>query len=307
MPLLLNQKQQLADLVKANAALEKAARAAEEQLLAAFRRAEAAMFQRVTQLIATAPNFSTTQLQKRLAWYFQNIPSNEIAQEQLLYGKAVTSYLDKYPALGRLAGAIIDAGTRIPKDFTTIPKEMINALRARDVNFFNVLNQEGLARLDRQLLDSVILGRTPAGALQQIKGTITGAYPWGNRTGLYEWHAGTYARTANMRFSREILSAKSKELQLETFVYIGPVDSKKRPFCAGIVGGAFNRKEIDDMDNNQTGDVFSDGGGYNCRDTWSPVDKEFFDQLRDDPTGSKSEVKKEIEKQAAPIKLAKGS
>lgn len=286
-------KKQLESLAKANAALERDLLKAQGDLIKAFRRAELAMMQRVTQLVATGPNFSTTQLQARLAWYFQNIPSSEIGQMQAQYGRAVTSYLDKYPRIGNLASSVIDAGARIPSDLTRMPPELIKALRGRDVAFFNELNQQALNRLDRNLLDSVIVGRTPVGALESIRGTITGSYPWGQRRGLYEWHAGTYARTANVRFSRQILKEKADELKLENFVYIGPV-GKNRPFCAGIIGGAFTRVEIDDMDNNQTGDVFSDGGGFNCRHTWSPVDKAFFDALKkEDGTG---EVQKQLEK-----------
>lgn len=285
------------DLVSANLALEAEAAKAEAEILALFKRAEARAFSRIAELMQTAPNFSTEELQRRLEWYFANIPSNEIAQAQLLYGEGVVSYLDKYPGLGKLAESVLGAGG-IPKDFVNIPKELIDALRTRDVTFFNELNAEALRRLDRQLLDSVVIGHTPSNALAQIKGVITGSYPRRQTSGLYEWHAGTYARTANTRFSRQILKAKADELNLETFVYIGPVDSKNRPFCLGIVGGAFTRLEIEELDNGQTGDVFSDGGGFNCRHTWSPVSQNIFDELREDPDGSKEQVQKEIGRQS---------
>ena len=70
----------IADIVRANGELERAAARAEASLLASFRRAEAKAFTRIAELLADAPNFSSTDLKARLAWYFQNIPSNEIAR-----------------------------------------------------------------------------------------------------------------------------------------------------------------------------------------------------------------------------------
>jgi hypothetical protein len=285
----------LADLVKANRALDAAALRSTDEILAGFRRAEAKAFSRLRELLVGAPNFSRENLGNRLKWYFANIPSLEIAQAQASFAASVKSYLDAYPSLGGMASGILGAGG-VPKGFTSIPRELIEALASRDRAFFNELNAEALSRLDRQLLDSVVVGRTPAGALADIRGVITGSYPWGKTRGLYEWHAGTYARTAQMQFSRQVLKAKADELQLKTFAYVGPVDSKKRPFCLERVGGAFTREEIDDMDNNQTGDVFTTGGGFNCRDTWSPIDKQLFDALREE--SGQDALKQELEKQA---------
>ncbi len=293
-------EQTIADLVRANKALDIAADQAESLLLRAFRRAEAQAFRRIAELMVEAPNFSTTDLTNRLAWYFQNIPSLQIAGSQAAYGEAVVSYLDDYPRLGELASKILSS-VNIPKDLTLIPDELIRALQGRDSDWFNVLNTDALARLDRQLLDSVVVGRTPANALSSIKGTITGSYPWGKTRGLYEWHAGTYARTAAMRFSRQILKDQANELNLETFVYVGPVDAKTRPFCLELAGGAFTREEIEDFDNGQTGDTFSDGGGFNCRHTWSPVPRDVYNELKEQPNEGQDIVNKEITEQKLPL------
>lgn len=272
-------QRQITQIVRSNRALEASAAGAEDNLLLAFRRSETRAWRRVSDLLARAPNFSKTNLQRRLAWYFQNIPSKTLAAAQLEYGRAVTSYLDNYPKLGGFAEKVLAAG-RPGKEFSAIPKSLIKRLRDRDLNFFSDLNRQALARLDANFLDAVVVGLTPGKALESIRGTITGSYPWGKTNGLYEWHAGTYARTAQMRFSRQVLKAKADELALVYHVYVGPVDSKKRPFCLNIVGQAFTVEEINDMDNDQTGDVFTTGGGFNCRDSWSPVDKQLFDELR---------------------------
>lgn len=284
------------ELVTANRELDLAARSAENAILAGFRRAEATALGRISELLVSAPNFSKTDLQARLAWYLQNLPSQELAAADAQYFRAVKGYLDKYTSIGGLAEKVLAAG-QVPENFTLIPKELISALQKRDLVQFADLKNAAHNRLDKQLLDAVVVGRTPAGALADIKGTITGSYPWGKTRGLYEWHAGTYARTAQMRFARQTLKAKADELKLEWFVYIGPVDSKKRPFCLELVGGVYNRQQIEDFDNGQTGDTFSDGGGYNCRDTWSPVDKKFAEELNQDTAETKTEVNKEVAKQ----------
>lgn len=286
------------DITKAQAQLEASTRLAEDALIRSFRQAQLRAWTRVSELLATAPSFTATDLQKRLAWYFQNIPSLEIAEGQAGYLKGVKSYLDAYPRVGEFAERILRAG-RIPKDLTSIPKELIAALQKRDVGFFSELNSQALQRLDQTLLDSVVVGRTPTGTLAELKGVITGSYPWKNTRGLYEWHAGTYARTAQMRFSRQILKAKADELDLKHFLYVGPIDAKKRKFCLRIVGQAFRRDQIEEMENGQTGDVFSEGGGYNCRDTWSPIDAQLFNELQkagDDAPPPKPTPKQAIKK-----------
>jgi hypothetical protein len=292
-------RRQIGQLVKANRDLEAAIRKAETDLIKGFRRAESAALKRMTELLVTAPNFSKVDLNNRLGWYLQNLPSQELAAARASYMTAVESYVDKYDEIGRLAGKVLGAGG-ISREFTEIPGELIKALRDRDIIQFADLNHAAHLELDRALLNSAVVGRTPAGTLEQIRQSITGSYPWGKKRGLYEWHAGTYARTAAMRSSRQMLKAKADELKLRWFVYIGPVDSKKRPFCLELVGGVYNRQQIEDLDNGQTGDTFSDGGGYNCRDTWSPVDEAFAKELNAEAGEAKDTVKAEMEKQGAP-------
>lgn len=283
------------ELVAAASDLNAAAAKAEDALLAAFRRGEARAFSRIATLLSEAPPFNQTNLELRLAWYFENIPSYELATAQTTYFKGVSSYVENYTRIAELAEKVLAAG-RVPSELTTMPEELIKALVNRDLKYFADLNAAALERLDQILLDQVVVGASPSNALASLRGTIEGSYKWGTRRGLYEWHAGTYARTAQMRFGRQVMKAKADQLELKHFVYVGPVDAKVRPFCAGIVGGAFSEAEIEDMDNGQTGDVMSDGGGYNCRHTWSPVDKSLFDELREAQVGDSNIVERELEK-----------
>jgi len=280
-------------LTAANSEIVAEAGRATDSILAGMKRHESKAFERIASLLSEAPRFGDTNLQARLAWHFENIASNEVQQAR--FAKSVRSYLDRYPRLGSLAEKVLRAG-RVPKELSFIPREVIDILRSRDFAFFEGLNRQAMLRLNQSLLDSVIIGRTPAGALADIKGVITGSYPWGKRRGLYEWHAGTYARTANLRYAREVIAQKTAELGIETFLYVGPIDNKTRPFCQSIVGTTHTRLEIEELDNGQTGDVMSDGGGFNCRHTWTPVPSDVFNELRQ--PGAETELEKEATKKA---------
>ena len=292
------------DLVRANQRLEKAAAAAEDKVIASFLRAESRIFSRVSSLLSEAPRFDQENLNARLRWYFENVPSVEVARENAGYFGAVNSYLDQYPRIGKMAEDILAAG-RVERDLVGIPRELVDALRNRDKVHFEDLNTAALQRLDDTLLSSIVVGRTPANTLAAMKGVITGEYPWGNRKGLYQWHAGTYVRTAQMRFSRQILKAKADEIGLETFVYTGPVDEVTRDFCLDLVGTTHTRAEIEQMDNGQTGSVFTDGGGYNCRHSWSPVNRRVASDLSRAVSQGREPIKAEIARQA-PAGAAEG-
>lgn len=63
------------------------------------------------------------------------------------------------------------------------------------------------------------------------------------------------------------------------FAFVGPVDTKTRPWCLRHVGRLFTRAQIDELDNGQIAPVFLTGGGYNCRHLFSEISK--ASELRD--------------------------
>jgi hypothetical protein len=65
----------------------------------------------------------------------------------------------------------------------------------------------------------------------------------------------------------------------DVYAYVGPIDTKLRPFCRAHVGKVYTRDEIDALDNGQLPNTFLTGGGYNCRHVWQAVSK--FSELRD--------------------------
>jgi len=83
--------------------------------------------------------------------------------------------------------------------------------------------------------------------------------------------ARTVYDTAVSVFSRQVeLSQSTGDLD-ELFVYVGPVDSRMRPFCELWVGKVRTREAIGKLDNEQLPDVLVSGGGYLCRHQWKRV------------------------------------
>jgi hypothetical protein len=81
----------------------------------------------------------------------------------------------------------------------------------------------------------------------------------------------TEIRTELAVFQRTITAQKAEEFGIELFAYLGPDDGITRDFCAERVNQVFTIEEIRAMDNGQGFDVFTFGGGYNCRHDWNPV------------------------------------
>jgi len=72
-------------------------------------------------------------------------------------------------------------------------------------------------------------------------------------------------------FGRQVEALKAREG--DVYVYLGPADTKLRPFCHEHVGKVYTRDEIDALNNGQLPNVFLTGGGYNCRHVWTAVSK----------------------------------
>jgi len=95
-----------------------------------------------------------------------------------------------------------------------------------------------------------------------------------------------------MIYARETHEQLSHELGLERFIYLGPSDTRNRPFCRAKVGKVFSRQEINALDNGQGLDVMTRCGGWGCRHHWrgfaAPVpsflaiDKKAFFDASDD-------------------------
>jgi len=265
----------LSQLQRAARALDKAATAQEDRFIAAMQRAEARTFERIAELLSEAPVDEA--VKRKLSWYAQNLFAQDQGIAEILQNEYMTgarAYVKRYDVLLKLneeLGLLAAGEDASISAFSKVPPELVKAIQRRDLSFFQVLGENAIKQLDNTLLDQLLTATSRKSLLGSLRGQITGTYKWGKRLGQYEWHAGTYARTAHVRFSRQLDAFQAEKYGVEQFIYIGPLDMRTRTFCAGKVGKVFTRKEIDAMKNGQTGNVFTDGGGWNCRHKWIAV------------------------------------
>ena len=89
----------------------------------------------------------------------------------------------------------------------------------------------------------------------------------------------TSLRAVGQAFSNRLATRRG----VQSFYYLGPFDQKTRPFCTALISSRnqaiYTIEEIRTLDNGQGLDVFLNGGGYNCRHRWIPLDR--IDNLDD--------------------------
>jgi hypothetical protein len=74
-------------------------------------------------------------------------------------------------------------------------------------------------------------------------------------------------------FGRQVEAVATEDLPADQpFMYVGPHDTKTRPFCREYVGQVMTRGRIEQLDNGQLPNPFITAGGYNCRHSWLAVE-----------------------------------
>ena len=142
---------------------------------------------------------------------------------------------------------------------------------------------ETLVNFDESVITNKIYQATDSLSSTLIRQVVTGAKLDTNQ--LIEDFGATTAQqittemnTATSGFYRSMTQAKAKELDVEYFAYVGPLDDITRPFCKSRVNKIFTRSQIQKWDNgtNLPADIY--GGGYNCRHDLVPMSKERAEQ-----------------------------
>jgi len=244
---------------------------AAKRFVVAIQRAEARLFEKMAALIAESPDLSSVSVKARLRWYMDNALSEAKMLKATGYTKAANEYI---ALLSEIADKASLASRAAAPAFTGVPDEFVQFMQGRTYDDLQFLGTEAINQIDTDLLQMSVGGYTHGEMLAELKAVITGEYPWGERMGLYEWHAGTYVRTAAQRSAQLFMNYQAERYGLDNFMYVGPLDSKTRPFCRRLLGEVFSRAEIDKMENGQTMNVFTTCGGYNCRHKWVAVSDE---------------------------------
>lgn len=89
------------------------------------------------------------------------------------------------------------------------------------------------------------------------------------------------ARTKISEMNRSLTATAAEAAGLDFFYYAGPKDNITRPFCRKLVGKVISAKDMGKLNNGVVGSsALIQGGGYNCRHSWTAVSKEFCDRLK---------------------------
>jgi hypothetical protein len=262
----------LRELTKQQLALEAQADAMEGAFQKQLLRAQARTFERISAIIEDAPRFSDLTRDERLRWWIDHQAELERATDRAGYNSAVRQYVNALPEFSKFTEGMASAQGQ---KFFELSEGMMKALQQGTQTRFIGLRTAAEQRLNDILFHEVLVGQSKSGSLATLRGAIRGEYKWGQRKGLYAWHATTYARTAHIRVARQISGDQAEAAGIDdNFLYLGPVDEKTRAFCLARVGNVFSRKDITGMSNGQgadVADVFTNGGGWNCRHSWIAV------------------------------------
>jgi len=252
---------------------------ATERFYDAMQRAEQRLFDRIAAVINEAPDLRALSVKARLAWYAENVETTARMLRASGFPAAAKSYMAALEEIAEQA-AVASAAAR-DAGFSSVPAEFVKFVQGRSYEHLKFLGRQAVAKLDETLLEMTVGGSSRGAMLSELKSTITGSYPWGNKQGLYEWHAGTYVRTSAQRMAQMFMNYQAERYGLGDFLYTGPLDQNTRPFCRRLLasGRTYTRAEIDAMENGQTLDVYTTCGGHNCRHKWVAVNAEFAGQL----------------------------
>jgi hypothetical protein len=170
--------------------------------------------------------------------------------------------------LDRLAASVL-RGIDGPGPIT-VPAQTLAAVRR--VRFDQLLNVG--ADIANVIWRTVLDGVTGSRSLVDLVDDIADALEISAR------QARSIYDTALSIYSRQAAQGGTTGEPDELFFYVGPVDTRVRPFCMARVGKVYTREAIDAMDNGQLPNVMSTGGGYNCRHMFqrvSRLDQELID------------------------------
>ena len=185
------------------------------------------------------------------------------------YDKIVNEFLNEFGTLN------------IPDKFKSLTKidlETINALKYQSFSGFEDLANRYLTDISSNVYQNAIAGRSFRDMVKDIKGKVTGLE---DRAGKpMSSHAGQLAHDSIMQFDGQFTIHKAKEAGLKHFKYTGTLVSATRDFCRRHIGNTYNEKQIraiwtGNWAGKSSGDPFIVRGGYRCRHTWLPVDKDW--------------------------------
>ena len=170
----------------------------------------------------------------------------------------------------------------IPDNFKTLTKvdlETITQLKYQSFSGFQDIADRYLNEISANVYQNAIAGRSFEDMVLDIKAKINGAVDVRGRP--MSTYASQIAHDSVMQFDGQFTIYKSKSAGLKSFEYVGANDGATRPFCKRHVGNIYNEKQIrtiwktGEWKGKSSGDPFIVRGGYRCRHTFLPVDRDW--------------------------------
>jgi hypothetical protein len=172
------------------------------------------------------------------------------------------------------------------KNLTKVDLEIINALKTQSFQGFEEVANKYLTEINANVYQNVIAGRSFEDMVKDISGKLTGLEDVAGRP--MSSHAGQLAHDSIMQFDAQFVKSKASSAGLDHFRYAGTAITTTREFCKRHIGQVYSEKQIRSFwsgswAGKSSGDPFIVRGGYRCRHTWNPVDKDWVEKEEKKP------------------------
>ena len=172
------------------------------------------------------------------------------------------------------------------KNLTKVDLEIINALKTQSFQGFEEVANKYLTEINANVYQNVIAGRPFEDMVRDISGKLTGLEDVAGRP--MSSHAGQLAHDSIMQFDAQFVKTKASSAGLTHFRYAGTRITTTREFCKRHIGQVYSEKQIRSFwsgswTGKSSGDPFVVRGGYRCRHTWNPVDKDWVEKEEKKP------------------------
>ena len=232
-----------------------------------------------------------TTMTEAVAFREQQVLVNDLVQilEDAGYGEFVTEFRQALTDAGKLSLKYFENLLDEPQTLGGISAKTVNLLFEDYVSQLNIAIDERVVKtLEREITRSFITSDSTDDAVRNIQAVI-------NQNGIVRRDGREFTvinievllEDSSRQFHELVKSERAKELGMEFFSYVGPLDNKTSEQCRHLlaynsngVPALFKREQITaDLHPALRGDPLLTRGHFNCRHTWMPIDEKRARQL----------------------------
>lgn len=187
------------------------------------------------------------------------------------YGKAALTVSDELKSVATIIRNEFK-GLDIPLSFTTVDKDMFEAVRKSVANGYIHLGEDTVSKIMQSIYDSVITGQSFSTLVESIQ----------SNTGMLNKNAQLRAHDSLMNYYTILNVKKAGDAGIETFLYYGNIIAASRPFCIVRAGKVYTLEQIQKWDSmswagKKPGPTIINRGGYRCRHSWHACKSEWVE------------------------------